>query len=50
MVEARANEQAAIVAALDSGLRQAEIVRLSGYTRETIRRLADAGRKARPAV
>lgn len=47
LADARREEAESVVAALDSGLRQAEIVRLSGYTRETIRRLADAGRKAR---
>jgi hypothetical protein len=45
VVDARTAERAAIVAALESGLRQADVVRITGYTRETIRRLAEAGRK-----
>lgn len=50
-IEARAEERAAIAAAIDEdGLRQAEVVRITGYTRETIRRLADAERKSRQAA
>jgi DNA-directed RNA polymerase specialized sigma24 family protein len=47
VTEARADERAAIVAALDAGLRQVDIVRITGWTRETVRRLADAEREAR---
>ena len=50
VIEARAAERAAIVTALDEdGLKQADVVRITGYTRETIRRLADAERRARAA-
>jgi hypothetical protein len=42
--EARAAERDAIVAALDSGLRQVDIVRITGWTRETVRRLAEKAR------
>lgn len=44
VTDARADERAAIVAALDAGLRQVDIVRITGWTRETVRRLADAER------
>ena len=37
---ARERLYAAIVAALDAGMAQAEVVRQTGYTRETIRRVA----------
>jgi hypothetical protein len=37
---ARAEVQPLIVKALREGMAQSEIVRLSGYTRETVRRLA----------
>lgn len=50
VIEARAAERAAIVTALEAGLKQADVVRITGYTRETIRRLADAERKTRPAA
>lgn len=46
MTEARAAERAAIVAALDAGLRQVDVVKITGWTRETVRRLADAEREA----
>jgi len=50
VIEARAAERAAIVTALDEdGLKQADVVRITGYTRETIRRLADAERRTRAA-
>lgn len=43
--EARAGLHEEILKALDEGVRQAEIVRRTGYTRETIRRLArESGR------
>jgi hypothetical protein len=41
---ARAAERDAIVAALDSGLRQVDIVKITGWTRETVRRLAEKAR------
>lgn len=43
--EARAELHAAILNALNEGVTQAEIVRRTGYTRETIRRLARAAGK-----
>jgi hypothetical protein len=50
VIEARAEERAAILAAQDEdGLKQADVVRITGYTRETIRRLTDAERLSRPA-
>lgn len=42
---ARKELRGAIVRALDGGMSQADVVRATGYTRETIRRIArDAGR------
>lgn len=41
VVDARAAERAAIAAALDAGLRPVDVVKITGYTRETVRRLAD---------
>jgi hypothetical protein len=50
VIEARAEERAAILAAQDEdGLKQADVVRITGYTRETIRRLTDAERLSRTA-
>lgn len=46
--EARAAERAAIVAALDAGLRQVDIVNITGWTRETVRRLAEKARAEQP--
>jgi hypothetical protein len=40
--DARSAESRAIRAALDSGIRQVEIVAITGYTREHVRRLAAA--------
>lgn len=45
--DARAGERAAIVAALDAGLRQVDIVNITGWTRETVRRLAEKARAER---
>lgn len=42
--DARREEAEAIHAALDAGLRQVDIVAITGWTRETIRRLADKAR------
>lgn len=40
LAQARAEERAAITAAVDSGvMRQVEVCRLTGYTREHVRRL-----------
>ncbi len=47
---ARLAERAAILAALEDGLRQVEVVAITGYTREHVRRLADAEREARDTV
>jgi len=38
--QARAELHAAIVADLEAGVRQADLVRATGYTRETLRRVA----------
>lgn len=43
---ARLAERAAIVVALDAGVRQVDIVEITGYTREHVRRLAEAERQA----
>jgi hypothetical protein len=43
--DARAAEARAILAALDAGMRQVDIVHITGYTREHVRRLAEAARK-----
>lgn len=43
--DALAELHAAIVAALDAGMKQAELVRLTGYHRERIRQLARAARE-----
>lgn len=40
---AREDLAAAIVAAAQSGVRQVDIVRVTGYTRETVRRIVRAG-------
>lgn len=37
---ARLQERAAIVAALEAGMRQVDVVAITGFTREHIRRLA----------
>lgn len=42
--DARLAERAAILAALESGLRQVDVVEITGYTREHVRRLAEAER------
>lgn len=44
--EARLAERAAILAALEAGLRQVDVVSITGYTREHVRRLAEAERQA----
>lgn len=44
---ARLAVRAAIVAALDDGMRQVDVAAITGYTREHVRRLADAEREAR---
>lgn len=44
--ETRAELHAAIVAALGAGIRQAELVRMTGYTRERIRQIARDARQA----
>ena len=41
VVETRKTQREMIVAALDSGLRQVEIVGLAGFTREHIRRIKE---------
>ena len=43
--DALAELHAAIIAGLDAGMKQAEIVRLTGYHRERIRQLAKAARE-----
>lgn len=43
--DARAAEARAILAALDAGLRQVDVVGITGYTREHVRRLAESARK-----
>lgn len=45
--QARAAERAAIVAALDGGLMQREIVEITGYTREHVRRIVAEVRRER---
>jgi hypothetical protein len=44
--EARAEERAAIVEAIEAGMRQVQVVTITGFTREYIRRIAkpDSGR------
>jgi hypothetical protein len=42
----RAELHAAIVKALHDGVRQVEVVRATGYTRERLRQLAEAARHA----
>lgn len=50
VVDARAAERAAIAEVLaEAGVLQADVVRITGYTRETIRRVADADRRTREA-
>src|SRR5690348_17102131 len=44
---ARLAERSAIMAALDSGIRQVDVVAVTGYTREHVRRLDAAEREAR---
>ena len=39
LVAARTDERAAILAALDSGMRQVQVVSITGFTREYIRRI-----------
>jgi hypothetical protein len=39
LLTARADERAAILAALDSGMRQVQVVSITGFTREYIRRI-----------
>lgn len=39
LVTARADERAAILAALDSGMRQVQVCSITGFTREYIRRI-----------
>ncbi len=46
--DARLAERAAIYAALESGMRQVDVVAITGYTREHVRRL-DAAEKERLA-
>lgn len=41
---ARAAERTAILAALESGMRQVDVVAITGYTREHVRRLAETAR------
>ena len=43
--EARLAERAAILAALESGIKQVDVVNITGYTREHVRRLAEAERE-----
>jgi hypothetical protein len=43
--DARAAEARAILAALDAGMKQVDVVGITGYTREHVRRLADSARK-----
>lgn len=45
--EARTEEREAIVAALDSGMKQVQVCALTGYTREHVRRIAIAVRDGR---
>ncbi|MBW0088265.1 hypothetical protein I4I73_03420 [Pseudonocardia sp. KRD-184] len=47
---ARLAERAAILAALEDGMRQVDVVGITGYTREHVRRLADAEREERGSV
>ena len=42
----RAELHAAIVQALHAGVRQVDVVRATGYTRERLRQLAEAARQA----
>jgi len=48
LVTARADERTAILAALDSGIRQVQVCTITGFTREYIRRIK-AERDAAPA-
>lgn len=41
---ARMEERAAMLAAMDAGLKQVQVVAITGFTREHIRRLAEAAR------
>lgn len=50
LAQARQDERAAIAAAIDSGeLRQVDVVSLTGYTREHVRRLVLTERAGSPS-